>query len=80
MLKKQRWNKSFYCVVALALMTAVIFLAAGAPSIVRTSKTDRELPIYCVQRDDKCVSLTFDAAWGDVRVRQSYSQGSSFSV
>ena len=71
MLKKRRLNKSIYCALALALMTAVIFLAAGAPSIVRTSKTDRELPIYCVQRDDQCVSLTFDAAWGDVRVRQS---------
>ena len=71
MLKKRRWNKSVFCAVVLAVMTAAIFLAAGAPSVIRTSKATRELPIYCVQRDDHCVSLTFDAAWGDVRVRQS---------
>ena len=25
----------------------------------------RELPIYCVDRKDKVVALTFDAAWGN---------------
>ena len=24
----------------------------------------RELPIYCVERDDKKISISFDAAWG----------------
>jgi hypothetical protein len=43
----------------------VIVLAAGAPSFLQTAATGRKLPIYCVQRDDKCVSLTFDAAWGN---------------
>lgn len=27
--------------------------------------SDRQLPIYCVQRDDKTVALSFDAAWGN---------------
>lgn len=30
----------------------------------------RELPIYCVQRDNKCASLTFDAAWGNEDTQQ----------
>lgn len=35
------------------------------PAIVGASAAVRELPIYCVKRDDKCASLTFDAAWGN---------------
>lgn len=35
------------------------------PAIIGASATTRELPIYCVDRDNKCVSLTFDAAWGN---------------
>ena len=35
------------------------------PAIVGASATTRLLPIYCVQRDNKVVSLTFDAAWGN---------------
>ena len=50
---------------ALALAAALIIAAAGAPSYLQTSATARKLPIYSVQRDDKCVSLTFDAAWGN---------------
>lgn len=36
-----------------------------SPKVVGASATERQLPIYCVQRDGKCVSLTFDAAWGN---------------
>ena len=58
-------KNSIYYTLALALMVAAIFLATGAPTVVRASKATRELPIYCVGRDDNCVSLTFDAAWGN---------------
>ena len=37
----------------------------NSSAIVGTAATQRELPIYCVQRDNKCASLTFDAAWGN---------------
>ena len=47
------------------LIVAMIFLISGTPAFVSTSAATRKLPIYCVQRDDKCVSLTFDAAWGN---------------
>ena len=40
------------------------------PAIVGAAATTRELPIYCVQRDNKCVSLTFDAAWGNEDTQQ----------
>ena len=49
----------------LILLIALIFLISGTPGIVSTAAATRKLPIYSVQRDDKCVSLTFDAAWGN---------------
>ena len=54
------------CLAAAFLMCWV----SASPKAVGAAATDRQLPIYCVQRDQKVVSLTFDAAWGDVRVRQ----------
>ena len=55
------------CVAAAFLMCWM----AASPKAVGAATTERQLPIYCVQRDQKVVSLSFDAAWGDVRVRQS---------
>ncbi|MGE4486167.1 MAG: polysaccharide deacetylase family protein [Oscillospiraceae bacterium] len=50
---------------ALGLAVVLIFYVIYSPSIVGASATTRLLPIYCVQRDNKAVSLTFDAAWGN---------------
>ncbi len=50
---------------ALVLAVAAIFWVVNSPSIVGVSAASRELPIYSVQRDNKAVSLTFDAAWGN---------------
>lgn len=50
---------------ALALAVVAIFWVVNSPAIVGVSASSRELPIYCVQRDNKAVSLTFDAAWGN---------------
>ncbi len=51
--------------VSLLLGVAAIFMIVCSPLAVRASATTRKLPVYCVQRDDRCVSLTFDAAWGN---------------
>ena len=50
---------------ALVLVVALIFWVVNSPAIVGVSAAQRELPIYSVQHDDKVVSLTFDAAWGN---------------
>ena len=52
-----------------AALAALMFSAVNLPAAVGAASTNRQLPIYCVQRDQKMVSLSFDAAWGDVRVR-----------
>lgn len=56
--------------VAALLAVIAIFYTVNSPAIVGASATKRELPIYCVQRDNKAVSLTFDAAWGNEDTQQ----------
>ena len=56
---------------AALLAAAAIFTAVNAPAAVRASVATRQLPIYCVERDQKVCSISFDAAWGDGRMRQS---------
>ena len=55
-----------------AFLTAValIFWAVNSPALIGASAATRELPIYNVQRDNKTVSLTFDAAWGNEDTQQ----------
>ena len=52
---------------ALMMLSAVglIFWAVNTPAVVGVSAAKRELPVYCVQRDEKLVALSFDAAWGN---------------
>ena len=52
---------------ALSLLAVVagIFWAVNAPALVGVAASKRQLPVYCVQRDDKQVAISFDAAWGN---------------
>jgi len=49
---------------------ALIFTVVCSPRVVGASAATRKLPVYCVQRDGKYVSLTFDAAWGNEDTQQ----------
>ena len=53
------------CVLAAAAMFGVVNYPA-----VMASATTRQLPIYCVQRDQKTISISFDAAWGNEDTQQ----------
>ncbi len=44
---------------------AALFAVVYSPAFVGASATERQLPVYCVERDGKYCSLTFDAAWGN---------------
>ena len=50
---------------ALALAVVLIFWTVNNPAIIGASATTRQLPVYCVERSDKVVALSFDAAWGN---------------
>lgn len=65
---------------AFILCVALIFAAVTSPALVGVSSSKRSLPIYCVQRDDKCVSLTFDAAWGNEDTEQLIDILDSYGV
>lgn len=54
----------------IVVLSTILLVAAGIYLIpneitVSNSSSGRELPIYCVNRTDKKVALTFDAAWGN---------------
>ena len=55
--------------LTLFLATAM-FAVVNAPAVIGTAATARQLPIYCVQRDQKLVSISFDAAWGNEDTQQ----------
>ena len=42
-----------------------IFLKLKDEITVSNTVNGRELPIYCVETDEKKIALTFDAAWGN---------------
>ena len=65
LIRKLKRKRSLLSVCGLLIVVALIFWAVSSPAVVGTAASDRELPIYCVQRDNKAVSLTFDAAWGN---------------
>ena len=55
------------CALAVA---AGIFYVTLYPASRTASATQRQLPIYSVERKEKLCSISFDAAWGEVKVRQ----------
>ena len=54
------------CAVAAFLMCWV----SVSPKVVGAASTERQLPIYCVQKDYKVLSISFDAAWGNEDTQQ----------
>ena len=68
---KVLWIKKRYMMVFGGLMLALaIFWAVNSSPSVAASVATRQLPIYCVDRDDNVISISFDAAWGAVILRQ----------
>ncbi len=63
---KRRILVSLACVLAAVGM----FWLVDHPAVVGAAAATRQLPIYCVQRDQKMASLTFDAAWGNEDTQQ----------
>ena len=58
-------NRRLLSGLGLILAVALIFWAVSSPAIVGVSSAKRSLPVYSVERSDKLVALSFDAAWGN---------------
>lgn len=63
--RRRKMNVSIVMAVAIALVGSVKYI--GSYVTVSSNVNGKELPIYCVQTDEKKVALSFDAAWGNVR-------------
>ena len=60
-----RRHRSTLSAIALVFAVIGIFWVVNTPALVGVSASKRSLPVYCVQRDDKTVAISFDAAWGN---------------
>lgn len=52
-------------IVAVIIIVALFIVTIGDNGIANVFAPTKELPIYSVERDDKKISITIDAAWGD---------------
>ncbi len=50
--------------ISLAIILAALIFISPQEAASYASKTQRRLPIYCVDREDKKISISFDCAWG----------------
>lgn len=55
--------------VVTVLAAAGIFCAVLFPASTAVSSTQRQLPIYSVETTGKRCAISFDAAWGNAKVR-----------
>ncbi|MBR6594461.1 MAG: polysaccharide deacetylase family protein, partial [Clostridia bacterium] len=70
-LRALKRKKSLGAIAAvLAVLLIVGFFISDTGQAVVTAALNRQLPIYCVEKNDKVVSLSFDAAWGNEDTQQ----------
>ena len=62
----RKWWAAAGCLAAAVLILCVV----NHPAVVGASAATRQLPIYCVEKDYKVLSISFDAAWGNEDTQQ----------
>ena len=62
-------RKRYLAIPGALLAICALCLVTNLPAYVTASASQRQLPIYSVQRDYKVCALTFDAAWGNAILR-----------
>lgn len=72
---KQRYivvekRKSVWILLGALVYTAVILLGLRNMVVSLVSVSDKELPIYSVQRDEPLIALTFNCAWDENDIPQ----------
>lgn len=68
--KKLEQKKDLFSTLSFIAAIVAMFYVINSPQIVGVSATQRVLPIYSVERDNKAVALSFDAAWGNEDTQQ----------
>lgn len=81
-----RERRKLLSILGTAAAAVLILWTVNSPTIIGASATQRQLPIYCVERDDKKVAISFDAAWGNedtgtlINILSSYGIHTTFFV
>ena len=52
----------------------------GISSVVSASNTEKKIPIYCVDKKEKKISISFDAAWGNEQTQELLDILSKYNV
>ena len=73
-------QRKWWTAAACLCLAAVMFYVVNYPAAVGAAAATRQLPIYCVQRDQKLVSISFDAAWGNEDTQQLIDILSQYKV
>ena len=56
--------------VVIIVLLFFLYLEKNPDSVgVSSNASGRELPIYCVQTEEKKIAISFDAAWGNGKMR-----------
>ena len=63
-------NSEYNIVIRICILVIIVFIAItvmilSRDRLINVFSPKKELPIYSVEREDKKVSITIDAAWGD---------------
>ncbi|MCM1534067.1 MAG: polysaccharide deacetylase family protein [Corallococcus sp.] len=66
--------------VAVSVTLICVMLVCGIGGVSQTFADNRLVPIYCVDRDDNYVAISFDAAWGADKTRQIMDVCDSYGV
>ncbi|MDF2941825.1 MAG: hypothetical protein K0S01_683 [Herbinix sp.] len=69
-IEKEQTNTSLFIKVGIVVLSLIMIIGFGIkilPSAITVSNigSKRDLPIYCVNTEQKKVALSFDAAWGN---------------
>lgn len=64
--------------ISVSLICVTVVMAIGG--ISQAFAENRKIPIYCVDRDDNYVAISFDAAWGADKTRQIMDVCESYNV
>ena len=60
-------KKFFLCLaapIAVIVICSILLSVTGGYAIYTANTNKRKLPVYCVERDDNAISISFDCAWG----------------
>lgn len=74
------FRRKILTAAACVLAAGAMFYVVNHPAVVGAAATTRQLPIYCVQKDQKEVAISFDAAWGNEDTQQLIDTLAKYNV